>query len=77
MKIVLLLLLLLASATAGNSLLNNLWPLPNSYSFNPDGDSISISPCNIKYVISSPGPTYVQDMLTLYLTSVFKCPIIR
>lgn len=77
MKIALLLLLLLASVSADNYLSYNLWPLPNSFQLYPTGDNITISPCNLKYVISSPGPTFVQEMISLYLTSVFKCPIIK
>ena len=35
MKIMLLLMLLLASASADNYLLNNVWPIPTSFSYNP------------------------------------------
>jgi hypothetical protein len=37
-----------------------LWPKPANLSYDSEGDNITINPCNIKYVVSSPGQAFVE-----------------
>jgi hypothetical protein len=43
--IVLLAILALSSATSNQT--NKIWPKPESYSFNPHGDKVKITPCEV------------------------------
>lgn len=38
---------------------------------------MTVSPCDIKYVVESPGQIYVQEMINLYLIQVFQCTKIQ
>jgi hypothetical protein len=77
MKLFILLLAVVALSRADDYLYNNLWPLPNNLNYTLTGDNVTISPCNLKYVVEAPGQAFVEDMIKLYLTDVFKCKIIK
>ena len=34
---------------------------------------MTVSPCDIKYVVTSPGQIYVEQIINLYLIQVYKC----
>ena len=50
-------LILCANSTSNSS--NKLWPKPANFTFTPEGPNITVSPCEIKYSVSSPGQIYV------------------
>lgn len=60
MKILLVALALVLLSTAANITTNTiLWPKPANYSSDSAGLNVTVSPCDIKYVVESPGKIYV------------------
>jgi hypothetical protein len=72
-KVILILAILSLALAATSNATNTLWPRPINYTYTPEGPNVTVSPCDIKYVVSSPGQLYVEDMINLYLIQVFKC----
>lgn len=72
-----LLLAILAITLTNAYLEDKLWPLPTSYSYSRDGTNVTADPCNLRYVVESPGRTYVEDIIKLYQVEVFKCKVIK
>lgn len=77
MKIILICFLLAISLTLNTTTTNLLWPKPAYFTSDNEGLSITISPCDINYIVESPGKAYVDDIINLYLTTVFKCTKIK
>lgn len=75
MKVLLLFMavLLVLSSTATVHTSNRLWPKPANLTYDPQGENVTVSPCNIKYVVESPGQPYVEEIISLYQVQIFKC----
>jgi hexosaminidase len=50
-----------------------LWPLPKHFDFNSASAPAVVSPCEIRYNVSSPISDYVSAIVDFYLDSVFHC----
>jgi hexosaminidase len=70
---VLLLALFAPSLSAPLKNTDTLWPLPHTYTYDSEGENMTVSPCQIKYIISSPDKIYIQEIISLYLINVFNC----
>ena len=44
-----------------------LWPLPKSMNTNDSAVPIQVSPCEVKYIISSPLSPFIDNMIKFYL----------
>ena len=51
MKLSILIFVIVALTFTNSYLVDKLWPLPTKYSYNKDGDNITASPCNLRYVV--------------------------
>jgi hypothetical protein len=60
------------ASTANNST-NLLWPRPVNFTYTPDGDNVTVSPCDIKYIVESPGQSIVEEVINLYQIQAFGC----
>lgn len=49
------------------------WPQPWQVTINPTATPLSISPCNVRYIVQSPLDSSIQSIIDFYLDSVFKC----
>ena len=74
MRIVLLLLAIVALTLATTSTTNKIWPKPASFSSNPQGETLTVSPCDVQYVISGSQQNEINTIIEWYLNKVFKCP---
>ena len=67
----------IASLAAGVSIpihqTDYLWPMPTSFTRKPDGVNLTLSFCNLKFVIDSPDQISIQMKITFYQTKVFAC----
>jgi hypothetical protein len=59
MKALLLAICVAAVCAATFNTTSKLWPRPANLSFTTDGENVTASPCDIKYVVESPGQIYV------------------
>lgn len=66
-----LLLVGLQAATGYNS--SFLWPRPTIYSYDTAGANLTISPCQVNYIIQAADKVYIQEIISIYLIDVFKC----
>jgi len=74
MKVLLFMTILLVLASAATEHTSNrLWPKPANLTYDPEGENVTVSPCNIKYVVESPGQPYIEDIISLYQVQIFKC----
>ena len=73
MRITILLCLVALSVCVPKSDTNFLWPRPLNYTYDDDGEDIIESPCNVTYVVYATDKVYIQQMISYYLVSVFKC----
>jgi hypothetical protein len=51
MKLFILLLTFLALSTATSNSTNKIWPKPANFTYTPEGDNYTVSPCDLKYVV--------------------------
>lgn len=63
-KIVLLLSTILISSCASSG--DILWPKPASFTFTPDGETVTVNPCSINFVVESPSKYFVQQIIMHY-----------
>lgn len=68
-----LLCLLVLCATIYTQKQPLIWPLPTQFTFNSSSESLSLSPCNVRYIIESPIAPIVEEMMNLYLKNAFNC----
>lgn len=73
MRLIVLAVLLLAASSAIVHTTSLLWPKPANFSMDNAAETFTISPCEIKYVVESPGQVFVEELLNLYLVDVFGC----
>lgn len=53
MSVYIFLLAILVLATTNTNTTNKIWPKPATFSSNPHGEKVKISPCEVEYVFSS------------------------
>ena len=68
-----LIILIVTSLAVQQSDSNLLWPLPINYTYETEGQNLTVSPCEINFNIEAADKIYVQEIITLYLLNVFKC----
>lgn len=76
-KILALCLLISTAWAALSRTTEKLWPRPLSFTYDTEGASISISPCNMKFTINAAESAYIQQIISEYQTKVFQCPQIQ
>ena len=64
---------LVVSALAASSNTATLWPKPSNYSYDPAGPALVVSPCSIKFSVTSPEKIYIEEIITHYQIKVFGC----
>lgn len=51
-----------------------LWPKPQHMTFNASAPPVTVSPCEVRYLVQSPLQPYIQNTIDFYLSTVFHCP---
>ena len=75
MKILLISLLLVLSChtLAVSHVTTKIWPKPANFTFTPEGTNLTVSPCDIKYIVEAPSAILVSEIISLYQIQVFGC----
>lgn len=73
MKALLALLAVFVLVSTANNSTHLLWPRPVNFTSTPEGDNVTVSPCDIKYIVESPGQSIVEEVINLYQIQVFGC----
>lgn len=73
MKVAVLLLALIVIAASASNTTKTIWPKPETFSFEPNGEKVKVNPCSILFVIDSAQQPRVEKMISWYISSVFGC----
>lgn len=74
MRLFLLVLAIAAITASATGSTDKIWPKPVSFSSNPHGETVTVSPCDVQYVIEASQQAEINTIIEWYLTKVFKCP---
>ncbi len=66
-------LLVCSTLAQTNHTTDKIWPKPANFSYNVSGENITVSPCDIKYVIEAPSQLTISEIISLYQIQVFGC----
>ena len=73
MKALCLLLALIVLIGTTSTTSQTIWPKPESFSSEANGEKVKVDPCEIDFSIQSAHQARVQKMINWYLSSVFHC----
>lgn len=74
MKKFLLLLTIVALTLGATNSTDKIWPKPLTFSSDPHGETVKVSPCDVEYSIEGSQQAEINTIISWYLTKVFKCP---
>jgi len=77
LRFLLLSLLALPALAVLSRATNILWPRPISFSYDTEGPSLPVNPCNMKFTINAADEFQIQQILDLYQTKVFGCSSVQ
>ena len=73
MRVILIALLIISCLSVLKHDTNTLWPRPTSYTYDDANSSMTVSPCQINYIIEAADKVYIQEIIAIYLIEAFGC----